>query len=310
MQENKAVPPASGQSGEVPDQNPSRTERRIEIEGISGAPISTYESRSWKNDVFQKHGDSRAAERQERRQLEHEIRREIAGSHLRLGQIADELARPVDNINGNLGVLPDAAARKAVIERLASAILADRFDALGGVILPESYEPRTSKTGAHMREVWARFHRGGWGNAAADHDDWLRFHVEPAYITREAVARFVRDNANPWPKSLGAEPVTAEASPGPVAAPVIPTPPEDAPEQLPEGTPGESQTESGPLLRADLDNAYKLRISDLGRDPTSDEDEKWRKKIGIKRSRMRELRAAHRSDEAKRGGHPKGQRTS
>ena len=278
MRKNKGVPPASGRSGE-------------EIEGISGAPIATYELRSWNNDVYQEHWTRGAAERQERRRQAAEVRREIAGTRLKIADLADELARPVDNINGNLGVLPDAAARKAVIERLASAILADRFDALGGVILLESYEPRTPKMGADMREVWARFHREGWGNAAADHNDWLRFHVETAYITREAVARFVRDNAYPWPKSLGAEPqiapmpehatrVSADAVSREAALPV-------SAEQPPRvGT------------AADLESTYRCP---LGRSPITEDE--WRKQpdISITRTRMRELRAKFVPAEIKKG---------
>jgi hypothetical protein len=59
--------------------------------------------------------------------------------------------------------------------------------------------------------------------------------------------------------------------------------------------------------KEDADKAYKERTAG-GRYPTAAEDEAWRKKQGIPRSRIRDLRANNRSAEAKKGGAPKGRR--
>jgi hypothetical protein len=281
------APLRKGSRRDLSDEDPASGPARIEVEGISGAPIATYESRNWKNGLLQEHWDRGSAERQERRRLEREVKREIADSHLMVGKVADEVARPRDDINGNRGVLPDPAARKVVIERLASAILADRFDAEGGVVLPESAKPGKPKSGVDMRESWALYHREGHG--AADHEDWLRSYIEPAYITREAAARFMSNNAYPWPKSLGEEPIIEVAIPSPGQVPVSPA----------------SADQSPRIWTAeDLENAYGERIAKLGRFPTIAEDEEWRKQpsISITRTRMRKLRTKFVPADIKKGG--------
>jgi hypothetical protein len=98
-----------------------------------------------------------------------------------------------------------------VIEELAVAALAGRFDDCGGIMLPTSAEPREPKSAAYLNAAWELYQ--GPGDLEGRRRDFLHAYIEEALITREATAGFMNDHAHPWPKSLGAVPKMAPTTP-------------------------------------------------------------------------------------------------
>jgi hypothetical protein len=64
--------------------------------------------------------------------------------------------------------MSDPATRKLVIEQLAAAMFAGRFDECGGVIFPTSDKPLEPLTGAHLKEAWSWYHCLAAGSGPAN----------------------------------------------------------------------------------------------------------------------------------------------
>jgi hypothetical protein len=186
--------------------------------------------------------------------------------------------------------------RAAVILQIADAIREGFFDNLGGVVHPKHVEP--------LKPLQSEYFRV----AAAEYSDptdrqFLADQIEPTCITREGAAAFLEKEGDPWPADWGACP-SAES-----AIPIEPPPVkqaaavEAAVKEVQPAT-GSDTRKAAPLLKEDVDQAYKARITE-GRYPTLAEDEAWRRQKGLSRDRMRRLRAAHRDQGLKKGGRPK-----
>jgi hypothetical protein len=71
-------------------------------------------------------------------------------------------------------------------------------------------------------------------------------------------------------------------------------------EPVPTEVPEPDEVEGKPPLQQEIAQRYKERLR--AGSPTIAEDEAWGKTIGLPRERVRELRRAHRTPEAKKGG--------
>jgi integrase len=140
------------------------------------------------------------ADRKERKRREAEFKQNLAPlmsqrAHFSGDEIAKEVGRRATDYHGHLATKPEPEDRRRVLEQLRDAILADYFNDAQG-----------QSTVILLGAVFSSADFLGALDSFPEGQTFLEFYLEPAYLPRAAVGRWLRDHRYAWPVGWGPDP--------------------------------------------------------------------------------------------------------
>jgi hypothetical protein len=232
------LPPVEGPRGDLDGEDPaagtfpaewSRPSGGDPFEGwVTPGPAPAFMSDGTPNPDAGEDSEAEAEEQKAHKQQEREWCYSLGPvspnrSHFSGAELADEVARLAIDRQGYRAIKAEPEDRREILKQLRDAILAGRFDdpqgrlaviLRGGVFSSDNF-----------RKAW------GWYPSKENELRYLEAYVEPAYLTREACARFLRQRQYMWPTDWGDEPTIEAPAPKPRAGRSVEAKEKDTPAQ-------------------------------------------------------------------------------